>query len=184
MKGIIFTEFLDMVEERFGLAVTDRIIEAAASATGGAYTAVGTYDHQEMVRMVAALSQEIGIPAADLARVYGQHLFGYFVRNHAADVRWIELDLLFFCARWEIGHIHVEVRKLYANAELPRFEISAPTTATTMTMTYRSVRALADVAEGLMNGCAAHFGEQIEVCRSDLSGGQGTVVEFILEKVS
>jgi hypothetical protein len=182
MKGIIFTEFLDMVEDRFGLAATDRIIDAAASATGGAYTAVGTYDHQEMVRMVAALSQEIGIPAADLARVYGQHLFGYFVRNHAE--MFAGLNSTFDFLAHVDGYIHVEVRKLYANAELPRFEISAPTTATTMTMTYRSVRALADVAEGLMNGCAAHFGEQIEVRRSDLSGGQGTVVEFILEKVS
>ena len=50
MKGMIFTEFLDMVEERFGLAVADRIIEAGGSSTGGAYTAVGTYDHREMVR--------------------------------------------------------------------------------------------------------------------------------------
>ena len=32
--------------------------------------------------MVAALAEETHIPAADLVRAYGQHLFGYFVRNY------------------------------------------------------------------------------------------------------
>jgi len=182
MKGIIFTEFLDMVEDRFGLAVADRIIAAAGSATGGAYTAVGAYDHREMVRMVAALAQETGAPAGDLARAYGQHLFGYFVRNYPELFAGLR-STFDFLAHLD-GTIHVEVRKLYADAEPPRFEIAAPTAEGAMTMIYHSSRALADVAEGLMLGCAAHFGERIAIRRADLSDGQGTVVEFTLEKTS
>jgi len=44
MKGIIFTEFLEMVEDRFSPEIADRIIEAADLPSGGAYTAIGTYD--------------------------------------------------------------------------------------------------------------------------------------------
>lgn len=44
MKGVVFTEFIEMVEGRFGLAMVDRIIEAAQLPSSGVYTAVGTYD--------------------------------------------------------------------------------------------------------------------------------------------
>ena len=45
MKGVIFTEFLEMVESHFSPEMADRIITAARLPSGGAYTAVGTYDH-------------------------------------------------------------------------------------------------------------------------------------------
>ena len=42
MKGIIFTEFLDLVEEKFGLEMVDKIIEQSNLDSGGIYTSVGT----------------------------------------------------------------------------------------------------------------------------------------------
>jgi Haem-NO-binding len=181
MKGMIFTEFLDMVEDRFGLEVADRIIEASNSASGGAYTAVGTYDHQEMVRMVGALANETGTPASDLIRALGEHLFNYFVRNYPQLFAGLH-STFEFMANLD-GYIHVEVRKLYADAELPRFEITGGDAARSMELTYRSSRAFADLAEGLMVGCAAHFGEKLAIRREDLSGGQGTVVRITLEMI-
>lgn len=180
MKGMIFTEFLDMVEAQFGLAVADRVIEAGGGNTGGAYTAVGTYDHAEMVRMVGALAEETHIPAADLIRAYGQHLFGYFVRNYPE--MFADLTSTFeFLDRLD-GYIHVEVRKLYTDAEPPKFQKVTPAAANQMILIYRSSRAFADLAEGLMAGCATHFGEEIAVHREDLSAGQGTAVRFTLTK--
>ena len=41
MKGIVFTEFLDLVEERFGLDVEDRIIIGAKVPNEGACTSKG-----------------------------------------------------------------------------------------------------------------------------------------------
>ena len=49
MKGIVFTEFLEMVEASYGLQTVDTIIENASLPSEGAYTAVGTYDFNEMV---------------------------------------------------------------------------------------------------------------------------------------
>jgi hypothetical protein len=50
MKGMVFTEFLDMVEDKFLPAMANQIIEAAQENTVGADAAVGTCDHAELVR--------------------------------------------------------------------------------------------------------------------------------------
>ncbi|MDW1810083.1 heme NO-binding domain-containing protein, partial [Vibrio sp. Vb2362] len=45
MKGIIFTEFMELVEEKFGLDVLDQVLDL--SNDEGVYTAVGSYDHKD-----------------------------------------------------------------------------------------------------------------------------------------
>ena len=41
MKGIIFTEFLDLVEEKFGLAMVDKIIKQSQLESKGIYKSIG-----------------------------------------------------------------------------------------------------------------------------------------------
>jgi len=55
MKGIIFREFIDMVEAQFSPQMVDDIIQASTLASGGAYTSVGTYPHDEMFQLVEHL---------------------------------------------------------------------------------------------------------------------------------
>ncbi len=66
MKGLVFTEFLDMVEQRFSADMVDDIIEASDLPSGGAYTAVGTYSHSEIVALVQQLAIRTGIAVPDL----------------------------------------------------------------------------------------------------------------------
>jgi len=61
MKGIVFTEFMDMVDDKFGMDVTETIVQASDLPSGGAYTAVGTYDHAEIVSLVVNLSKSTNI---------------------------------------------------------------------------------------------------------------------------
>src|SRR6266540_2882152 len=125
MKGMIFTEFLEMVEDHFSPEVADRIIEACHLPSGGAYTAVGTYDHHEMVQLVTELSRESGIAVPALLHLFGKHLFGRFVANYPQFFEGI--DSAFDFLEKIHSYIHVEVRKLYPDAELPSFEcISEP----------------------------------------------------------
>ncbi|MBM4458601.1 MAG: LruC domain-containing protein [Chloroflexi bacterium] len=121
------------------------------------------------------------VVGSDDAKVYAWHAFGSFVRRYPEMFAGLRSTFDFLTHL--DGAIHVEVRKLYADAQPPRFEVAAPPADGAMTMIYRSPRAMADVAEGLMLGCAAHFGERIAIRRTDLSGGQGTMVEFTLEKI-
>src|SRR4051794_1729847 len=78
MKGIVFTEFLEMVESKFSPELADSIIERAELPSEGVYTTVGTYDHDEMIKLVCCLSQETGISTAELMQAFGLYMFGRF----------------------------------------------------------------------------------------------------------
>lgn len=60
MKGIIFTEFMELVESKFGLEVLDRVLEL--SDDEGVYTSVGSYDHRGLVKLIVNLSKVSDIP--------------------------------------------------------------------------------------------------------------------------
>lgn len=170
MKGIVFREFLDMVDDQFGMEVVDRIIEEADLQSGGAYTSVASYDHHEIIRLIDQLHRATGTPVPDLVQAFGRHLFGRFRALYPAFFAGIgsAFDLL---ERVE-SIIHVEVRKLYPDAELPTFDCTRPAPGR-LTMLYRSQRPFADLAEGLMHGCVAYFGQDIEIRREDLATGPG-----------
>jgi hypothetical protein len=176
MKGIVFTEFLSMVDDRFSPAMVEHILDDAQLTSGGAYTAVGTYDHGEILELVRCLSRRIGLPVPDLVRAFGQHLFGRFVVQYPQFFG--DADNAFAFLQRIDAYIHLEVRKLYPDAELPRFEcdVSEPGR---MVLTYQSSRPFADLADGLIRGCIDHFGEDIEVSREELAT-DGTSSRFVL----
>lgn len=181
MKGIVFTEFLEMVEGRFGLAALDQIIGHAQLANDGAYTAVGTYDHQELIQLVSALSELTQVSVPELVRAFGQHLFTRFSVGYPQLFQGVDSTFDFLC-RIE-HHIHVEVRKLYPDAELPSFTYESGGTDD-LVMLYRSRRPFADLAEGLIHGCIEHYGENIEVRREDLEGSEQHRSRFTLTRRS
>ena len=177
MKGIVFTEFLEMVEEQFSLEIADRVIQNSGSATDGAYTSAGTYDHQELVQMVFALSKLTNIPVLELIKAFGQHVFRRFtvlfpVFFEAAS------DAFTFLESVE-NYIHVEVRKLYLDAELPSFDCER-VAGGKLKMLYKSSRHLADLAEGMIQACCECFQENISIAKQDSSSSGGAQVEFLL----
>ena len=179
MKGIIFTEFVEMVESRFDPQMADRIIQAAHVPSGGAYTAVGTYDHGEMWSLVAELSKATEISAPELLRDFGQYLFGRFVLSHPRLFQGVRSSFDFLESLDSM--IHREVRKLYPDAEVPHFDV-LERTHTRMVLLYESARHFADLAEGLMHGCGAHFGERLTIARETLPAPARTRVRFTLER--
>ena len=77
MKGIIFTEFLELVEEKFGLELLEEVLDM--SEDEGIYTSVGSYDHKDLVKLIINLSKKTDIDAGSLQRVFGQSVFKNFV---------------------------------------------------------------------------------------------------------
>lgn len=177
MKGVVFTEFLEMVEDRFSPEIADRIIESSNLASRGAYTSLGTYDHAEMVRLVTQLSAATGIAPPALTHAFGKYLFSRFVALYPEVFEGV--DSTYALLEKVEGTIHAEVRKLYPDAELPRFECNSSKPGR-LTMIYRSPRGFADLAGGLIDGCIEHFGENIDVQQEDLSEGRRTSVRFSL----
>jgi hypothetical protein len=178
MKGVVFVEFLEMVEGQFSADMADDIIDDCDLASGGAYTSVGTYDHAEMVELVGALSRRTGTSAPVLIRAFGEYLFERFHHHHGEFFDGIS-DSLDFLERIE-DVIHVQVRKLYPNAELPRFEIERPD-KDHLSMVYRSDRHMGDLAEGLIRQCIAHYGTPVAVERYALDD-TGARVRFELSR--
>lgn len=178
MKGIVFSEFIDMVENRYSLEVADRIITSSQLESDGVYTSVGTYDHQELVELLQQLSQAVGEPVPDLLKAFGSYLFERFAQLYPAHFKG--QDTAFDFLGTLEGKIHVEVKKLYPDAELPHFECTFPTTRS-MVLIYRSKRSLGDLAEGLIYGCIRHFGQAIELNREDLPCDDGAHIRFTLK---
>ncbi|WP_417795590.1 heme NO-binding domain-containing protein [Terasakiella pusilla] len=177
MLGAVFTEFLEMVEERFSYDLADKVLENAGLGDTAAFTAVGNYDHKQMVKLVVALSEETGTPIDDLIKVFGAHLFGQFVKKYPmffAD-NGCSLDFL----EGIEDKIHRQVLKLYPNAELPKFDC-VRISETQLEMTYTSTRPFGDLAHGLITGCGEHFNEPLLVERVDLDGSNK--VQFNITK--
>ena len=65
--------------------------------------------------------------------------------------------------------IHTEVRKLYPDAQLPGFDCVRRDDG--LDMVYASPRHFGDLAEGLIGGAIAHFGDPLELTRVNLQDG-------------
>lgn len=177
MKGIVFREFINMVENEFSIETADEIITASNLKSNGAYTTVGTYPHEEMVELVTHLSSKSNIPIPELLRSFGHYLFKRFTVIHADYV--VNHQTAFELLKLLDGHIHVEVRKLYTEAELPSFEHEEQTDGS-MILIYKSRRALADFAQGLLEGCVAHFQHPMQIERQDIPEDNGAHSRFTL----
>ena len=164
MKGMVFTEFLEMVETTFSVDMVEDILDDAKPASGGAYTAVGTYDHEELVAMVVALSQRTDIAVPDLVKAFGKHLFSVFSTNYHQFFEHVPDAFAFLEGIEDV--IHAQVLKLYPDADLPKFDCLRE--GNVLYMTYHSLRHFADLAEGLILGCGAYFGETLTLEREEL----------------
>ena len=180
MKGMVFTEFLEMVEENFGWEVAEDIVDESDLPSGGAYTSVGTYDHNEMVAMVVVLSEKTGVAIPDLLKAYGKYLFGRFNQLYGTFFEGVDGTFEFLSSIDQ--YIHVEVKKLYPEAELPKFDYEHPDD-NTLVLIYSSSRPFADFAEGLLMGCLDHYGESITLEREDLNEANGKEAKFTLVRV-
>ena len=178
MKGIVFTEFLEMVESKFGYEMVDEMLTQNDLPSGGVYTAIGTYDHGEIVALIGYLHQKSQIPVPTLMHTFGQHLFQTFAKAYQQFFTGVA-DAFAFLESIE-NHIHVEVKKLYPDAELPRFETKR-LNENTLQMIYRSDRRMADVAEGLITSAMKYFREEAILARENLDES-GAVVKFLIKK--
>ncbi len=176
MKGLVFTEFLEMVESAWSLDMVDTLIERAG--VSGAYTAVGTYPHAELLALVGALAAETGTPGADLVRAFGMHLFGRFTQAYPRFFQGHTDSLDFLAGIEEV--IHAEVRKLYPDAELPSFEVERDRNS--LVLTYYSSHPFADLAWGLIEGCLRHFGDTAQVARETPPPGSGAQARFVVTR--
>jgi hypothetical protein len=159
MKGVVFSELVDWIEQRYGVEVVDEVLLDAELPHGGAYTTAGTYDWREVDKITGALAARLGCTADAVLRDFGSHLFPAFAQRFADMVGSAThpFDLLAAIG----AHIEQEVVKLYVDTELPRFR--AVRTPTGLVLDYESSRPFASLAQGMIEGCCRHFGVAADV---------------------
>lgn len=176
MKGVIFTEFMEMVEEKWGLKMVDDIIIDSKDPEDGAYSSTMYYKHENLVAMVLKLHEKTQIPLKDLLICYGTYLFPKLAESHMFLLKDIECTITLLERLEPI--IHLNVKKLYPQSHPPTFRAER-VDQNTLNLYYQSHRKMEDVAEGLILGCAKFYNEDIKVEREDESGNE---VKFIVRK--
>lgn len=181
MKGVVFTELLDFVDAVHGPDMVDAIISAAHLEHDGAYTAVGTYPFTEMQRLLTALTLQSGAPLSDLLMTFGDYLCRRFVIKYP-DFFQSQTNLFDFIESVD-RHIHLEVYKLYADAELPRFSTRSRDDDQ-LIIDYKSCRPLEALAEGMIRAAAHHYGEPITVSRAQVKVDHESAVRFTIARAA
>ncbi|WP_242118865.1 heme NO-binding domain-containing protein [Aestuariivivens sediminicola] len=178
MKGIVFTEFLDLVEAKFGLETVDEILNKSDLKSNGVYTAIGTYEFSEMLQLLQHLSSKTNLSIDQLLLTYGEHFFQVLVNNYGALLNQYT-DPIELLSSIE-NHIHVEVMKIYPEAELPTFEV-VEKQEDSLIMIYKSSRAMHHFGLGLMNKTFEHFNSKVTIHLEKIKE-DGTEVRFSIYK--
>ena len=177
MKGIIFTEFMELVEGKFGLEVLDQVLDL--SNDEGIYTSAGSYDHRELIKLIVNLSKVSDIPVEKLQEVFGEYVFQNLLKSISNHASLQQCTNTFQFVRHVEDFIHAKVKKLYPDANPPQFDFISETESE-IVFDYKSARCLVHVCLGLVRGGAKHFGDTIEIKHQNQykDGGQ---VRFWLE---
>ncbi len=160
MKGVIFTAFNDMVEQKIGLSMWEELLAAVNPESGGVYTSLEDFPDQEFLDMVLGLSEKTGQPMEALVAAFGQYLFHVLAFKHSVFTE-NKPNLMDFLKSIE-SVIHKEVMKLYENPNLPTIEWEQ-TDESVLTLYYQSPRKLCHLASGLIRGAAEHYQTTIEL---------------------
>jgi hypothetical protein len=164
VKGVIFVELVKMAEAAFGEDTVDMVLSKADLANGGAFTTVGNYPCSELVKIVMAFSDHSGLSPEVLQKKFGHWIMDHFVVAYPQF--FTDKKNAFQMLDSIEAEIHVEVRKLYPEAELPTFS-TQQTDASHMFMTYESPRPLSAFCHGMIEACLEHFNETGTIDRTD-----------------
>lgn len=175
MKGMIFTELFELVEKEFGYDFLDEVIDASDLPNDGAYAATGNYSFDELLRIVVNISKQSSIPVPKLLEIYGEYLFEKLITifsdfNH-------DMSIIDFIENVE-DYIHVEVKKLYPEVELPTFKIISKDT-NQIEFDYISKKKLHHLAKGLIIGASKYLNQEVDVQLTD----NDTSARIIVRKI-
>ena len=178
MKGVVFNEFVQHIETKHGDELIDAVLVAAKLPHGGAYTRVGTYPFEEMLRLVGAYAEASRRDVPDILEGFGEHCFASWVNYRPA---FFAPGRQLFDILEQIDSFHeYEVRKLYPDAELPSF-VTETRDERVLVIGYHSSKNLTDLAIGVIKGAAAHLGQAIDIRAEEATGPSGHYTRLRIE---
>jgi hypothetical protein len=158
LKGIVFNLLEEVVTDEHGAELWEQLL--AESGVEGAYTSLGSYPDEDLVRLVSAASARLETDPQDVIRWFGREALPLLADRYPQFFESHSSTRDFLLTLNDI--IHPEVRKLYPGADVPVFEHRIEPDGRLL-MGYSSKRQLCAFGEGLIEGAAAHFGETVHV---------------------
>ncbi|MDR6265461.1 heme NO-binding domain-containing protein [Roseobacter sp. N2S] len=181
MKGVVFVELLAMAESLIGEEAVDDILDSVELASGGAYSSVGNYPCSELMTLVDAFSRHTGHSPTFLQIAFGKWIFGTFAKGYTEFFEG-KADAFSMLDSIE-GEVHVEVRKLYPEVELPTFT-TRRIDRQTFEMVYISERPLVDFCQGMIEACLEHFDEEATISKTETRTEDGFGAVFQIRSAS
>lgn len=158
MKGVVFNLLESVVTTHHGRDAWDDLLDAAG--VGGAYSSLGNYDDSEIEALVVAAGSALNLSRAEVLRWFGREAMPVLAASYPEFFQPHASARPFVAGVNDV--IHAEVRKLYAGAACPHFGVREEADGA-MTMRYHSSRRMCALAEGFIQGAAAHWCETVEV---------------------
>lgn len=178
MRGVVFTELIEFVEEALGFEVADKMIEKAHLSNEGVFSQGGNYPFEDMQKLLMSLSEITGKNPNELLFIFGEHLFSILVKLYGHNIKEVGSSLDFIDSVEDF--VHVEVKKLYPDAELPTFT-TIEKTDNLLVMVYKSEKRLEAFAHGLIVSCGKYFEDDLEVSYKVINQSPYEV-KFIIKK--
>lgn len=158
MKGIIFNLLEEIITAQYGQSAWDELLEK--TRLEGAYTSLGSYPDADFLKLVAAASAAVGKSNDEIVRWFGRNALPLFAERYPHFLTPHTQTRAFLLTLNDI--IHPEVRKIYPGADVPVFDFDT-SQEDGLALGYQSARKLCAFGEGLIEGAAAHYGEQVKV---------------------
>jgi hypothetical protein len=158
MKGVVFNLLEASVRQEFGEDTWDDLLDSAG--LDGAYTSLGNYPDEQMHRLVAAAANRLNMPPEAVVRWFGQKAIPLMAQSYPGFFAPHTTTRSFILTLNDI--IHPEVRKIYPGADVPEFDFDT-SSEEVLVMGYQSPRKMCALAQGLIEGAAAYFGEEATV---------------------
>ncbi len=178
MKGIFFTEFLEMVEREYGLILTEKIISDLGTGNNGVYEATTDYPYSQFVELCNLLGFEVKSSVSDVVKNFGEYLFSRLVILFRPSFAGNSSIFDFLDQIDEF--IHNKIQERFTPVEIPRFR-AVKINDSTFQMSYQTEKLLIDLAIGLFMGCQRFFNEELTL-NTEFISEKSKLVCFTLSK--
>ena len=180
MKGIIFNLFENFITTTFGEDTYEEIVNAADTGSVNPFEIVGpgSYPDETFDIIIAKTAEITHKDPADLLRAMGRLSLPILAErypNFFVDFKHPREFLK------TASMIHqVEVRKLYQDAEVPKFFIDEHDDSS-LTVTYKSRRHLCHLAEGLIEGLGDYYQVPMVIVQPECVQNGGKACKLVLK---
>jgi hypothetical protein len=180
MKGEVFNLLEEFIVHNSSEDTALNFLEDAAPnlITQEPFIGPGTYPDSDFQYLLTGAVFLLKLPLESTIRQFGKFCFPRLIRKVPEFINVHSNPKSFLATLHSV--VHVEVKKLYADARPPDFEYfdNGPNRAI---MHYRSQRKFHAFAEGLFEGLAEHFNMQVRYTRTAVVEGADSYIRFELE---